>query len=101
MLTYTGKIDIVRTVTIDSLELSPVLIKLDIEGMEYRALNGGINTIDSHIPIVWCESQKSDPVAVTAFFATRGYVLSMAIEGHWLFIPPWLQGNTSLESILG
>jgi len=101
VLTYTGKIDLVRTVTIDSLELSPVLIKLDIEGMEYRALNGGINTIDSHLPIVWCESQKSDPVAVTGFFVNRGYVLSLAIEGHWLFIPPWLQGNPSLESILG
>jgi FkbM family methyltransferase len=90
---YTEQIDRVKMVTIDSLGIDPLFIKLDVEGMEWRTLQGARSTLDRCQPIVWCERHKSDPDKVLPFFDNRGYALTSLIEGHWTFIPPWLQIN--------
>ena len=42
-------------ITIDSLELAPDFIKLDVEGMEYFALLGAEQTIRTHKPVIMLE----------------------------------------------
>ncbi|HYE34628.1 FkbM family methyltransferase [Methylocaldum sp.] len=44
--------------TLDSFELSPFFVKLDIEGGEYDAIKGGISTIRRHLPILLIEGVK-------------------------------------------
>ena len=99
-LVYTDQVDKVRTTTIDSLNVNPILIKMDVEGMEWLVVQGAQKTIDTYQPIVWAERQKSDPDKVIPFFTDRGYALSFAIEGHWLFVPQWLNGNPRVGEIL-
>lgn len=99
-LIYTDQVDVVNTVSIDSRNLCPILIKMDVEGMEWQVIQGAQRTIDTYQPVVWCERQKSNPDLVIPFFADRGYSMSFAIEGHWLFVPQWLQVNPRMAAIL-
>ena len=92
--------DTVPVTTVDSLNLSPLLIKFDVEGMEWSCLQGATNTIGNFEPIVWCESQKSDPETIIPWMTSRGYSLSFALEGHWTFLPQWLHNNKDLSNIL-
>ncbi|EPF00313.1 FkbM family methyltransferase [Rhizobium grahamii] len=50
-LSDTGR-ERVRTVTLDSLALSPGFLKLHLEGAELNALRGGCETLQQHRPIV-------------------------------------------------
>jgi FkbM family methyltransferase len=99
-LIYTDQQDTVLTTTIDALGVSPLLIKMDVEGMEARVIQGAQNTIGTYEPLVWCERQKSNPEVIVPQFTRRGYSLSFAIEGHWLFLPPWLNAHPDVASIL-
>jgi hypothetical protein len=61
-------------VRLDSLRLPRLdLLKIDIEGMEVEALNGGAETIANRKPICYVEVLKSDVKSINAFFADRGY----------------------------
>ena len=100
VLAYTHHTDVVPVTNIDSLNLNPCLIKMDVEGMEWWVIQGAIHTIDTHQPLVWAERQKSDPNTVIPFFTERGYSLSFALEGHWLFVPSWLTPHPQLHAIL-
>lgn len=42
--------------TLDSLNLKPFFIKLDVEGAEYSVLKGGVETIKENLPILLIES---------------------------------------------
>lgn len=99
-LVYLDHTDTVGTTTIDELKLSPILIKMDVEGMEARVIAGAAHTIHTYLPLVWCERQKSNPDVVVPFFTRQGYSVSLAIEGHWLFIPAWLNQNPQIARIL-
>lgn len=99
-LIYTDHQDTVNTTTIDSLNVSPILIKMDVEGMEARVIQGADKTIRAYQPLVWCERQKSNPDVVVPYFTDQGYALSFAIEGHWLFIPAWINSNPEVARIL-
>ena len=99
-LIYTDQVDQIQTMHIDSMNLQPLFIKMDVEGMEWQVIQGAQNTIDTYQPVVWAERQKSDPDKVIPFFTSRGYSLSFALEGHWLFIPAWLGDNSQLMHIL-
>lgn len=47
----------VEVITLDSLNLAPDFIKLDVEGWEYFALLGGETTIRTHRPVVMLEEK--------------------------------------------
>lgn len=96
----TEKTDTIDIVTIDSMELEPLLIKLDIEGMECYALQGASNTIDMYQPIVWCERHKSDSLMIEEFFKNKAYTIVYDKEDHWFFIPNWLKDNQDIKNIL-
>ncbi|MBS0408504.1 MAG: FkbM family methyltransferase [Proteobacteria bacterium] len=65
--------DTVRTVTIDAFDEAVGLIKLDIEGMEDRALTGARRTVAKHRPICFVELTKTDADFVQAFFRDQDY----------------------------
>ena len=52
--------EIVETRTLDSFNEPVDFIKLDIEGMEDRALKGSVNVIEKHRPILFVETMKTD-----------------------------------------
>lgn len=57
----TARYEMVKSKTIDSLNLERLdLLKLDIEGMEERAISGAINTIKTCRPILFIEYIKSN-----------------------------------------
>lgn len=61
---------IVNTIKIDNLNLKPDLIKLDIEGCEYKALLGAIKTIKKFRPIIYIENPSK---VVDYFFYSLNY----------------------------
>ena len=50
--------DATKMITIDSLNLKPDMIQLDIEGYEYHALLGAKKTIENSQPIIVLETKK-------------------------------------------
>lgn len=96
----TTYVEQVKMATIDSLQLKPVFIKLDIEGMEASAVRGAGWTVSIFQPLVWAESHKSDANIVVPFFTSKGYT-EARFDNHWLFIPPWLANNPSVKDIIG
>ena len=48
----------VQAHTLDSLNLQPFFIKIDVEGAEKNVLEGSFATIDSHLPIILVEIQN-------------------------------------------
>ena len=58
------------------------LIKLDVEGMELRALQGGRQTIARDKPVLFLETVKSDQDAIAAFLGQQGYH-GYAIKRTW------------------
>lgn len=89
-LVYSDRTDQVRMLAIDELGLDVLFIKLDIEGMELRALQGAQITLERQQPVVFCERHKCNEQQMLDFFVARNYATTLMIEGHWTFIPPWL-----------
>lgn len=66
----------VRLMTLDSIDLPRVdLIKLDLEGMEVRALRGGDGMINEYRPVLIVEHGKSGIEEVVGHLEPRGYEL--------------------------
>lgn len=66
----------VGTLSIDSLPLEDcALLKLDLEGMEDRALRGAIRTLERCRPLVMFERHKTDYAAMRALLLAHGYSL--------------------------
>ena len=66
----------IQKIAIDTLELSRVdLIKLDIEGMELEALEGGKKTIEMCRPILLVEMIKVSREDLRAWMEQRGYIV--------------------------
>ena len=66
--------DRVTTLSIDSFDERVDFIKMDIEGMEDKALSGATVTVDRHRPICFVEIFKTDVPYVVEFFRSRGYL---------------------------
>ena len=98
-MTMTDRKDTVPLARLDDLHLSPLFIKLDVEGMEWSVLKGAAETIGIWQPLVWCESHKSDPTIVLPFMEDRGYITSL-MDGHWMFLPRWAQKQESILSVI-
>lgn len=71
---HSGKMESVKTLSIDSFNEKVDFIKMDIEGMEDKALLGAINTIEHHRPILFLEILKTDVNFVMTFLRERGYL---------------------------
>jgi FkbM family methyltransferase len=53
--------DVVRIITLDSIQLTRCnLIKIDVEGMELKVLEGARQTIQNHRPILFVENNKQE-----------------------------------------
>lgn len=50
--------------TLDAQQLTPVFLKIDVQGFEYNVLNGGRETLQRCEPIILIESFSSDPRTV-------------------------------------
>lgn len=50
-----------RVTTLDSQQLSPAFIKVDVQGYEYNVLRGARETLRKHEPILLVESFRNDP----------------------------------------
>ena len=85
----TPDIDTISVLTVDSLNLDQVVfMKLDIEGMEYKALKGAINTITACQPFVTFEHHKTDRVGVENLLENLGYrILSETIGQMSMAVP--------------
>lgn len=65
----------VQTKTIDSLNLGRVdFIKMDVEGMELKALEGGRETIRAYKPFMFIEHIKVDQQAFACFLEEYDYI---------------------------
>ena len=66
----------VRKLTLDEFGLPRVdLIKIDVEGMELEALEGGAKMIERSRPIMLIEKIKTDAVQLHQWLQARGYTL--------------------------
>jgi FkbM family methyltransferase len=63
----------IETRTLDSYGEFVDFIKMDIEGMEDKALRGAVNLIDASRPICFIEILKTDKEFVSNFFRGRNY----------------------------
>lgn len=52
---------VVATVTVDQLDLSPDVIKIDVEGAEAAAVRGGLRSLAASRPVVVCEIHDNNP----------------------------------------
>ncbi len=65
--------EVIFTRTIDSYQDKVDLMKLDIEGMEDRAIRGAVNTIERNRPICMIEVYKTDEKFIFDYFGSLGY----------------------------
>lgn len=62
-----------ETRTLDSFQLRPTFIKIDVEGLEHEVLQGGVETIRAHEPVLMVERFHHNP-ALMPTLAALGYV---------------------------
>lgn len=58
--------------TLDSQQLAPIFVKVDVQGHEYSVLNGGKETLRRHEPVLLIEAYRDDPRTVR-FAEELGY----------------------------
>jgi FkbM family methyltransferase len=86
--TFLSETEIIQTRRIDSFNLDDVVfIKLDIEGMEYQALNGAIDTIRRCLPFIAFEHHKTDRERTNQLLKDLDYVVYNTIGQLTLAVP--------------
>lgn len=86
--TLLPELDTIQIRSIDSFDLdSVVFIKLDIEGMEYQALRGSINTIKRCSPFVVFEHHKTDRSGANQLLTDLNYVIYNSIGQMTVAVP--------------
>jgi hypothetical protein len=76
---YAKNTVIIRKLTIDEINLPRVdFIKIDIEGMELEALEGGRATIEKSRPVMLIEKIKADSTQLLGWLESRGYKVMQA-----------------------
>jgi len=66
--------EVVTTLTLDSFGERLDFLKMDIEGMEDRALKGAVQAIERHRPICFVEVNKTDTQFVLDYFKARSFL---------------------------
>jgi FkbM family methyltransferase len=65
----------VESRTLDSLNLAPYFLKLDVEGSEVEVLKGALNTIKNHLPVILVEIQSAESFSlISQILTSSGYV---------------------------
>jgi FkbM family methyltransferase len=65
----------VETQVLDSLNLQPFFIKIDVEGAEKAVLEGSFNTVDKHLPVILIEIQNRETFSsILIEMQKHGYV---------------------------
>ena len=83
-----GKFEKIQTIRIDDMRLNHVrLIKIDVEGMEDKVVEGCHETIVANRPIVFIETFKTDFDAIKAFLIPNNYLLFMTPSRDAICIP--------------
>jgi FkbM family methyltransferase len=86
--TLLPELDTIQIQSIDSFDLDCVVfIKLDIEGMEYSALKGSVDTIERCSPFVVFEHHKTDRVSVAQLLTDLNYVIYNTIGQMTVAVP--------------
>jgi len=62
------------------------IIKIDVEGAEQAVLDGAIDTVTQHHPVLLIELEyhRSDVDATVTFLRDLGYAASVLVDGSWL-----------------
>lgn len=82
-----NKTEKVDCLTLDGFDEAVDFIKLDIEGMEYHALQGAQQLIQKSRPICFVEVLKSDVDKIQKFFRHHNYVKYAYKPEDWIFVP--------------
>lgn len=73
--------------SIDSLGLSPALIKIDVEGAELEVIKGAVKTIRECHPDIWVECFDSRLFELEKIMADMGYVRLLSMSGsNYLYV---------------
>jgi FkbM family methyltransferase len=88
--------ELVATRTLDSYDEYVDFLKIDIEGMEDKALRGAVKLIDRSRPICFIEILKTDVEFVTTFFLSRNYI-GFKKNNDLLLIPA--ESNVRLQGL--
>jgi FkbM family methyltransferase len=78
---------LVKMVPLDSLELKPDIVKIDVEGHDYEALLGLARTIELCRPCVMVEYNPGEMSEIAAFFLARDYRLFVFQNDRDVFVP--------------
>jgi FkbM family methyltransferase len=73
--------------TLDSFELAPDLIKIDVQGFDYNVLVGATKTIAAHHPVVIIESEtKKSRNIIGEFLTQHGYTVAAKIRHDQIWV---------------
>ena len=77
----------ISIVTLDSLNLAPDLIKIDVQGFDYNVLLGAADTIAQHRPVIIIESEtKKSRNTISEFLTVRGYSVAAKIRHDQIWV---------------
>jgi FkbM family methyltransferase len=77
----------ISIVTLDSLNLAPDLIKIDVQGFDYNVLVGAADTITQHRPVIIIESEtKKSRNIIGEFLTARGYTAAAKIRHDQIWV---------------
>lgn len=83
-----GAYETIKTLRIDDLKLNHVkLIKIDVEGMEDKVVEGASDTIKSNRPVLYIETFKTNFEPVVTFLKNLNYLIFMMPTHDAVCIP--------------
>ena len=72
---FSGRVETVRTVHLDSFNESVDFIKMDIEGMEHVAILGAVKILHDHRPCLYIEIIKTDRAILLEILKNNNYII--------------------------
>lgn len=73
--------------TLDSFELAPDLIKIDVQGFDYNVLLGAADTIKLHHPVIIIESEtKTSRNTISEFLTQHSYSVAAKIRHDQIWV---------------
>jgi FkbM family methyltransferase len=77
----------ISVVTLDSQNLAPDLIKIDVQGFDYNVLVGAAGTIRAHKPVIIIESEtKKSRNNIAELLTSHGYVIAAKIRHDQIWV---------------